>query len=697
MKNNKKIFLIVLFSLFFSSSIFSATKNIQSIFNDGVQAQEEQNLYLACQYFLEVVNENPSYTEAWFKLAECSYKLSEFDLALQYLENAEKFEKNSSKIQNLKGMIYLALGKVNEGKEIFQNILKNIPNDIDAHFGLAEIELLEGKFSGAEKQYLEALKRHSSNRKALLSLALVCAHIKRFTDAKDFIRKALSYYSGDCEVHYLASIIYYMQNDLKNAEKQARISVELNGDYDKAYHLLAMILFNQNRNNEVIDICDFVISRNRNNSNAWYMKGVALSKMGDTHGAIQTWSTGLSIQPNDEIMRFAMELEVKNVLSVEDYRRNEWAEYHIQNAKQYESKYDGIGASYEYQRALQLSPMNVTARLAYAELLQLNSMHELYLEQLLFVKENLDNKSSVNKKQLDDKIEAYESLLEKTIAKKWNIEPFYLDKTRWNIAIFYENDNSNFIHADTNRLVAKAASDIFNGIAITSVKTQVTPISGYGEAFKNARTNNFDYFVIISMNEGSNDITLKSTLYSGRTGLEISKDTFYTTGNNRFSTVLRRFRASILEKLSVKGKIIAREGKTVLLDLGKSENVVADCKFKIVKKGQVKTSDSSSGLLYKDDDVLGVVVITNAGEEVSEGIIESHGFYDKINIDDEVVLVEMPQTNDNSSTVVDNVPAADDKGNVVVKNSVDSGDAMLAEIKKIVDQPSIIELIHDIY
>ena len=69
----------------------------------------------------------------------------------------------------------------------------------------------------------------------------------------------------------------------------------------------------------------------------------------------------------------------------------------------------------------------------------------------------------------------------------------------------------------------------------------------------------------------------------------------------------------------------------------------------------------------------------------------------KINIDDEVVLIEMPQTNDNSSTVVDNVPSADDKGNVVVTNSVDSGDAMLSEIKKIVDQPSIIELIHEIY
>ena len=155
-------------------------------------------------------------------------------------------------------LVEKAFESANEGKEIFQNILKLIPNDIDAHFGLAEIELLEGKFSGAEKQYLEALKRHSSNRKALLSLALVCAHTKRFTDAKDFIRKALSYYSGDCEVHYLASIIYYMQNDLKNAEKQARIAVELNGDYEKAYHLLAMILFNQNRNND---------KQNKNNAN----------------------------------------------------------------------------------------------------------------------------------------------------------------------------------------------------------------------------------------------------------------------------------------------------------------------------------------------------------------------------------------------------------------------------------------------
>ena len=41
----------------------------------------------------EVVNQNPAFSQAWFNLAECSYKLEEFDLALTYLQNAEKYEK----------------------------------------------------------------------------------------------------------------------------------------------------------------------------------------------------------------------------------------------------------------------------------------------------------------------------------------------------------------------------------------------------------------------------------------------------------------------------------------------------------------------------------------------------------------------------------------------------------------------------
>lgn len=171
---NRKLTQIISLMIFLSVfPLFGKEANPLTIFNKAVEMQENERWYDASQYFLEVVNINPAFSDAWYRLGECSYHLGEFDLALDYLQKAEKYEKNNPKVQNLKGMILLALGSTEEAKDIFNSVLKKYPNDIDAHFGLAEIELYDGKISGAENQYIEALKRQYTNRKALLSLALV--------------------------------------------------------------------------------------------------------------------------------------------------------------------------------------------------------------------------------------------------------------------------------------------------------------------------------------------------------------------------------------------------------------------------------------------------------------------------------------------------------------------------------------------
>ena len=687
----------VLFSLIFAfavsgaSPLFAAdSKNILKLYNEAIELQNEENWYTASQYFIEVVNSNPAFSDAWYRLADCSYHLGEFDLAFQYLESAEKYEKNRSEIKNLKGMILLALGRTDDARQIFNEVLKKYPNDIDAHFGLAEIELYDGKFSGAENQYAEALKRQNTNRKALLSLALVCAETKRYSQSEKYLKQAMQYYSGEPEVHYLAAIIYTMKGDYKSAEKHARIAVEIRGGYEQAYELLAQIVYLQHRYSEVIDLCDFIIKRNRNASAAWYLKGTAQAKLGNVDEAVATWNTGLNVNPQDELMRMMLELVAKTELDFDDKRRAEWAAYHLNVARQYDSRYDKAGSTYEYQRALMLDPSNAAARLAYADILELNGMHELYLSQLKFVKENSETKLS---QSINDTIEAYDSLLKNTLAKRWKVDAFYLDKIRWNIAVFYTENTSTFNHADSDRLTALACGDIFSGVAITSVKTQVTPVSGYGEAFKNARANNFDYFIMVSLSEGEDDVSLSATMYSGRTGTETFSQKYYATGNNRFSTVLRRFRNSVLEKLTVRGKILQRNGKTVLIDLGRSENIVKDAEFKIVRKGCVKTADSGAGLFFRDEDVVGMLVVTEAGEEVSEASITSHGFYDRINEGDELVLVSMPAQNTEAG--MDTVPNADEDGNPVVNNSV-KGEELVAEIKKAVERPAIIDLLRKI-
>ena len=86
---------------------------------------------------------------------------------------------------------------------------------------------------------------------------------------------------------------------------------------------------------------------------------------------------------------------MKDILAFDDERRSSFAQYHITNAQQYQSRYDNAGSSYEYQRALMIDPSNATARLNYAEILEMNGMYETYLSQLLFIKENTQNNLSI--------------------------------------------------------------------------------------------------------------------------------------------------------------------------------------------------------------------------------------------------------------------------------------------------------------
>ncbi len=694
---NRRFYLIPVLAAVMACAVYAQSRDVLAVdlYGHGVAQQRNGNWHLALQDFMEVVDRNPAFSDAWLRMAECSYRLGEYELALEYVSGAEKYDGTDPSVRNMKGSILLALGRTDEASRIFDGVLSSYPNNVDARFGLAEIELYGGKFSGAEQQYKEALRRQPNNRRALLSLAVLCSETGRTGESDRYMQRALSLYSGDSDVHHLAAVVSAMKGDYAAAEKYSRIEVELAGDSDPAYEFLALILFRRRQYSDVIDICDFLTARTPENSAAWYMKGLSLRKLGDPEGAVDVWSSGLAVNPRDEMMRSAMEMEIRRNFPLEDTHRSEWASFHIDNARQYSAGYDGAGAVYEYQRALLLDPTNIPARLEYAGILELNGMYELYLEQLNFIKTRTDMSSLSAERQtaLNDTVEAYTSLLSGSLAARWNVDPFYLDKTRWRIAVFYEDGTKSFIHADSDRLAAESAADVFSGVAVTSVKTQVNPVSGFGEAFRNARAGKFDYFVTVSLSEGEHDLTLDAAMYSGRTGTEIYRDSFYGTGNNRFSSVLRRFRSAVLGKLSVRGKILARSGKRVLVDLGKSENVVIGSEFRIERKDSVRIADTDAGLYYRDSDVVGTFTVTEAGEEVSEGVLSDLGFYDKVNPGDEVVLVSVPESASGEDVnPVDTVPAADADGNPVT-----DGASLISEIKNAVERPAIIDILRNIH
>ena len=656
MQNLLKCFILAGALFLCTSVLFSQTPKARKYFESGLNKQQHYDYYGASEDFQEALQINPSYGDAWFHLAQVSYELDDYNLALNYLDSAEKYSRDNTEIMNLRGLVYISLNRLTDARSVFEAMLKKYPNNVQARFGLAELDLYAGSIDGAKNLYKDALKRQGDNRKALLSLAVIAAEEEHDDVAESYLRQALRYHSGDPQVHYLAGYLSARAGKLDEAERRARAAVQINGEYTRAYVLLASVLYGQARYDEVIDICDYLIARNRTTAAAWYLKGLSQKNQGKSEDAISTWTSALVIDPQDEVMRSALELLVIKSTQVEDERRGQWAVYHIKKARDYAKLFMGEEARYEYQRALKIDPNNAKARDEFATLLSNEGLNELYLQQLKFISEHektsasdeKDEDERYRKLKMSDTIEAYDSLMKNSLNSKWEIDPFYLDKTRWHVGLYYVNSPVQLIHTELEQISADMIQDVFTGVAVTSVDVQHRPVKGYGEAYRLSRTGNMDYFIILTVDESEREVSMDAVLYSARTGVELTRFSTFRTGNDKYASVLRSFRRNLLHLLPVRGKIISRSVNEVLVDVGKVEGIVPNTVLDVVKTGSVRTKDNGLGVDFPKDSQLGKIIVSRTGEEISQGQLEQKGFYDRVNVGDEVLVFSQPDEQGNA-------------------------------------------------
>lgn len=639
----RSFLLLIVVSLFSGAILCASTPTARQYYEKGQEAQNSAEWYTAVEFYQEAVRLNNVYGDAWYSMAECTYALGEYSLALTYLETAEKYAKNHTDILNLTGFCYLGLEKTEEAEKIFKKVLNSYPNNIEARFGLAQLDILAGRLSGAEDLYLDALKRQQSNRNALLSVALVAQELGKTDAANSYIDQALRYHSNDAEVQYVAAWVSYMNGNLTDTEYRVRTAVNLNPNLDKAYELLATVLFRQGRLQEAIDICDFRLNRNRNLSTAWYLKALSLLRLKQPQQAYEVFESGLSIAPRDEIMRVALEQLVLDSFDIEDSRRAKWAKYHVQKAREHEKLFQAGQAEFEYKNALRLNPLDIEARTEYAAMLDRKGQQELYLEQLNFI--NARETVSV---KMADTIEAYKSLLSDTLAVRWNVDSFYMDKVRWTIGLYPYGSESQMLHVDAGLISVKAIENQFAGIGAIDATAHEYYVS-YAEAFRCAREAGQDYFVLVETEENERELLLVATIYSGRNGTEAGKLRFYRTGNDRYSGALRRLCGDIAGMLPVRGLVIDRNADDVLVDLGTMDGVSVGTELLVVKSGQLYTQDQGMGISYDDKDVLGTIKITQVSESLAQGRYSRYGFFDRMNVNDEVIL-SIPEETENSET-----------------------------------------------
>ena len=636
--------------LFTVIPVISAQVNsVTALYQQGQAFMAAEDWYSAAESFMECLRLNYAHAGATAALAECYYELGEFDEALVWVQRARNLARTSSTLANLEAFTLIALGRLNEASGVINWVLAREPNNREALFAAAELDIAMGRAGNAVIRYREAANRFPDDRRLLISLSLVLGSLGESEAAEFYINRALDQHPGDHRVHYYAAYLASQSGNISEGIFHAENALYFRHNFIPARSLLASLLYRAGEYEEAARLSDELILLNRNDILSWYIKGISYISLGRYAEAQNILSTAVGIDPDNEFIRVALEELLISHTRIEDPSRIHWASWHFARGRDFRSRNLMEQSLFEYRRGLRLNPF-ARDRREYAELLRLQGYPARYLEELRFMQD-----LGLGDRSLDDAVESYHNLLSTALFRVWGIDPILISQPHWNLAIFSIVPQSGSFHPDAGVWASAYIRDILVHERNISPMDLELRQASFSSAFRTAREADADYFLIISVSESERDLSIKGELFVARTGARAAVFDIFRTGPDRLRNGSRSIVDQLSNALPFRGELILRRQDQGIIDKGRADGVQNGDEFLIVQRGRTSLLHEGIGLVFNPEDIVGTITIERADEEISLGRITRNGFFDRVSAGDEVFLVRQQSTRapDGSSSSVD--------------------------------------------
>lgn len=564
--SNVLILCLLWFFCYFLSPVYSdssAPSDAPSLYEAGRTLQENGNLHGAIEMYRAALVKNPAYFNPMKGLAECFYLIGEYDEALRYVLLAEKYDWKNSSLYTMEGRIRIGRGEIEWARTLFDGVLMEEPHNLEARFGLAELDIAQGNLKNAATRYVETLKVSPESRKALISLAVLYDELGEHEIAERYLELALQYHANNPFVHYAVAKHLFVKKDYGTAEAHLITALSLKESYIDARIFLGEVYLAQERHQDTIQTMRRALLDQRDHVLAWYMLGLAYAKMGQVAEAVNSFSQALFSSYDDETARLALENLVLEELEIGNPERNRLAQYHARRGKTCEERNYLDKAFIEYRRALRLDPLSRDYRLAYASVYKILGFPAKYLSELLVLK-NIGHQDTL----ILDEIEIQQSKMYDYVSTEWEFDQFALERDQFAVSLFNLTSENVEIHPQAGAVLTEFFLDllfVYNDLAVDSHKTAV---SSFEEGFRVARERNTDFFILVKFEESERSIVGTCTVYLTRSGSELASFNDVRTGNDRILNVLASLSIQLHGALPVRGKILKCSSEGCLSLLG---------------------------------------------------------------------------------------------------------------------------------
>jgi tetratricopeptide (TPR) repeat protein len=238
------------------------------------------------QQWKRVVEMNPGYADALFKLGDMNARASKLAEAEAYYHLVLRLRPNSFEAMNGLGLVFMSTGKLKEAAEQFERALQIEPRfaqahinwglvlsrrgmmaDAEAHFrealrcapdsagahiNLGNLLAAQQKHPEAIEHYLKVIELQPEEATVHLGLANSLAAAGRGSEALEHYREAIRLNPALAEAHFNLGVAMAKRGDLSAATRSFQEAVRLNPDDPQAHLNLGVALAQQNRLHEAI-------------------------------------------------------------------------------------------------------------------------------------------------------------------------------------------------------------------------------------------------------------------------------------------------------------------------------------------------------------------------------------------------------------------------------------------------------------
>lgn len=189
-------FLLALFGLFIgacsSTKEQEAIKKSDILYAQGTSQLLNKNYTEALDSLLKAQELNPKNSQAQNNLGMAYYFKGDKALAEKHLKRAIDLDKKNSDAKNNLASLYFEQNKIQQAKEIYQTILKDLvyEHQYRVHYNLALISLMEGNVEEAKNALMASLKENSEYCPANFKLGELAERAQDYKAAYDYYFKA---------------------------------------------------------------------------------------------------------------------------------------------------------------------------------------------------------------------------------------------------------------------------------------------------------------------------------------------------------------------------------------------------------------------------------------------------------------------------------------------------------------------------